>query len=117
MDAGALNAASFAGCLVMEPRDLLLIKIRAAIWQAMLGQHMPSGHAAKLRGQCTWACSLSFGRVGRGALNFLKRRQYEDMGDVNDEDVVQLHFLWVLLGRIPARALRICGERAPPLLL
>ena len=30
---------------------------------------------AKLRGQCG-AGSLSFGRVGRGALGFLKRRQY-----------------------------------------
>ena len=101
----------------MEPRDLLLIKVRAAIQQAMQGRRLPSGHAGKLRGQCTWTCSLSFGRVGRGALNVLKRCQYEDIDDLNNDDVAQLHFRWVLLGRIPARALRICGERAPPLLL
>ena len=83
------------GRLILEPRVLMLANVQEALSVVFASVSLTSAQAAKLRGQCGGTSSLSFGRIGRGAMWFLKRRRYSDTSEVTvlAEDMAELAFL------------------------
>ena len=86
-----ITCISLLGVLFMEPRGLLVHSIQTTFRDVIARSRLTTGLAAKLRGQCGWTGSLGFGRVGRGAVIFLKRRQCgaREVSAASKEDVAE----------------------------
>ena len=91
-------------------------RLRSLI-QVSFGRNcLSTANAAKMRGELGFGSSVRYGRIGRGMLRSLARRQYSSGGHYVDESILErLQFWCAFLGGITPRIASRHGEWAIPI--